>query len=185
MIKSRFKVKELVLCSMFSVLIAIGAFIKIPIGLLPVTFQVFFAVMAGLLLGPKLGAVSVYLYVIIGLTGVPVFTQGGGIMYVFQPSFGYMLGFGVGAFVTGFISERFKKKSFFTYLIAALAFTVPTYLIGLPYLYIIVNFHLGSNVSVDTVLVSYFLSFLPNDILSYILASFITARLKPVLIKMM
>jgi biotin transport system substrate-specific component len=168
---------------MFAALVAVGAFIRIPIGLVPITFQVFFSVLSGLLLGSKLGAGAVLTYILIGLTGVPVFTQGGGIGYVLQPSFGYLLGFVVGAYVTGLIVEKAKEKNFKTYLIAAFAFLVPCYLIGLLYLYIIVNFHLGSPLSVGTLFVSFFAVFLPNDILSYVLAALIAKKVRPILVK--
>lgn len=177
------KTKKLVLCAMFSALVAAGAFIKIPIGLVPITFQVFFSVLAGLLLGSKLGAISVLTYILIGLAGLPVFTQGGGVGYIFQPTFGYLLGFAAGAYVTGLILEKSKKKTFITYLIASFAFVLPCYIIGLPYLYCIVNFYVGKSLTVSTVLTSYFLVFLPNDILSCILAALIAKRVKPILIK--
>ena len=52
------KTKTLVYCGLFTALIAVGAFIKIPIPVVPFTLQYLFTMMAGLLLGPKLGAVS-------------------------------------------------------------------------------------------------------------------------------
>ena len=55
--------------------------------------------LAGLLLGSRLGALSVSLYTVLGLAGVPVFTGGGGLWYIFQPTFGYILGFIIGGIV--------------------------------------------------------------------------------------
>ena len=60
---------------------------------------------AGLLLGPRLGTIAVGTYVLLGLVGLPIFTQGGGFWYVFQPSFGYLIGFCVGTFVTGWLAK--------------------------------------------------------------------------------
>jgi biotin transport system substrate-specific component len=168
---------------MFAALVAVGAFIRIPIGLIPITFQVFFCVLAGLMLGSKLGGLSVLTYVIIGLIGIPVFTQGGGIGYVFQPSFGYLVGFIFGAYLTGLILEKSKKTNYLTYLKAAFAFLLPCYIIGLPYLYFIVNIHLGGSLNVSALFMSYFLVFLPNDMISYVLAAIVAKRLRPILIK--
>lgn len=62
--KRKTRTKKLILCSLFSSLIAIGAFIKVPIPVVPFTLQFLFTNLAGLLLGRKLGSASVGLYVI-------------------------------------------------------------------------------------------------------------------------
>ena len=74
--------KKIVLCGLFVALMAIGAFIRIPIPMLPITLQTMFVLYAAVILGGRLGAVSVLVYVIMGLIGVPVFAEGGGIWYV-------------------------------------------------------------------------------------------------------
>ena len=99
---NKLSTKSLILCSLFAALIAVGAFIKIPIPVVPFTLQVLFTTLAGLLLGPKLGAISVGIYLLIGLIGIPVFTQGGGPSYIFQPTFGYLIGFLIGTYFTGY-----------------------------------------------------------------------------------
>lgn len=131
------KTKSIVYCGLFTTLIAIGAFIKIPIPVVPFTLQYLFTMMAGLLLGSKLGAISVTLYMLLGLVGLPIFAEGGGIWYIFKPSFGYIIGFIVGTFVTGYIAEKMKKKSFLNYLMANLAGLFFVYAIGMIYYYII------------------------------------------------
>ena len=97
--------KNMALCGVFTALIAIGAFIRIPVPVVPFTLQYLFTMLAGLLLGAKLGAAAVALYVGMGLIGFPIFTQGGGFGYVFNPSFGYLVGFIVGAYATGKIAH--------------------------------------------------------------------------------
>lgn len=76
--------REIVLFGLFTALIAIGAFIRIPVPVCPFTLQLLFTTLAGLLLGSRKGALSVALYVLLGLVGVPVFTEGGGPSYIFQ-----------------------------------------------------------------------------------------------------
>ena len=85
------RTKNLMYCSLFTALIAVGAFIKIPIPVVPFTLQFLFTTLAGLLLGSKMGAVSVIAYMVLGLVGLPIFSEGGGIWYVFKPSFGYIM----------------------------------------------------------------------------------------------
>lgn len=103
------KVKELVLFSLFTALTAIGAFIRVPVPLCPFTLQLLFTTLSGLILGSRKGAASVAVYVALGLSGVPVFTQGGGPGYIFQPTFGYLLGFIAGAWLTGEIVGAYGK----------------------------------------------------------------------------
>ena len=57
------------------------------------TLQFFFVLLAGIILGGKRGALAVGCYVALGLIGIPIFAAGGGIGYIFRPSFGYLLGF--------------------------------------------------------------------------------------------
>ena len=72
------RTKNLMYCSLFTALIAVGAFIKIPIPFVPFTLQFLFTTLAGLLLGSKMGAVSVIAYMVLGLVGLPIFSEGGG-----------------------------------------------------------------------------------------------------------
>ena len=62
--------REIVLFGLFTALIAIGAFIRIPVPVCPFTLQLLFTTLAGLLLGSRKGALSVALYVLLGLVGV-------------------------------------------------------------------------------------------------------------------
>ena len=87
------KTKNLILCGLFTSLIVVGAFIRIPIPVVPFTLQLLFTMLAGLLLGGKWGAASVCIYIVLGLMGLPVFAEGGGLAYVLKPSFGYIIGF--------------------------------------------------------------------------------------------
>ena len=93
------KTKQLVFCSLFTALIAVGAFIKIPVPVVPFTLQYLFTMLAGLILGPRLGTISVTAYMLLGLAGLPIFTEGGGLWYVLKPSFGYIIGFCIGTYV--------------------------------------------------------------------------------------
>ena len=101
MVLHREKTRTMVLCAMFVVLIAAGAWIKIPVPVVPFTLQYLFTMLAGILLGGRRGALAVCVYLALGLAGLPIFAQGGGLSYLLQPSFGYLIGFAAGAFVTG------------------------------------------------------------------------------------
>ena len=104
--------RNLMMCALFAALIAAGAFIKIPIPVVPFTLQLLFTMLAGLLLGGKLGAISVGVYILMGLIGLPVFVEGGGIAYIFKPTFGYLIGFAAASYVTGCIAHQAALPSF-------------------------------------------------------------------------
>jgi len=85
--------KKMILASFFTVLTAIGAFIRIPLPFVPIVLQGLFVILSGMVLGSKWGAISQLAYVTVGIAGLPVFTGGGGIGYVLHPTFGYLIGF--------------------------------------------------------------------------------------------
>ena len=86
-------------------------------------------------------------YIAMGLIGLPVFTQGGGIGYVLMPSFGYLLGFPVGALVSGYICSRFKKPTRGGAFAASLVGMIPIYVIGVSYQVLILYYYMGSAMS--------------------------------------
>ena len=98
--------RKLVYTALLAALTAVGAFIRIPIGISVITLQFLFTAMAGVLLGPGGGALSQGVYVALGLVGLPIFTAGGGFGYVLQPSFGFLLGLIPAAAVIGGLSRR-------------------------------------------------------------------------------
>lgn len=129
--------------SLFAALTAIGAFIKIPLPFVPFTLQVLFVFLAGSLLGSKRGMQSQLVYVGIGLAGLPIFTQGGGIGYFLQPTFGYLMGYIAGAFVVGWMIERIANPKTYHFILANLAGLLVVYLMGIPYLYMALNIWMG------------------------------------------
>ncbi|MFR6395144.1 MAG: biotin transporter BioY [Oscillospiraceae bacterium] len=104
------KTKMLARAALLAALTAVGAFIKIPLGYSSITLQFFFTAMAGCLLGPYWGAASQGVYVLLGLVGLPIFTLGGGFGYVFQPTFGFLLGLIPSALVIGLITRKNRRS---------------------------------------------------------------------------
>lgn len=166
---------------MFTALSAAGAFLKIPIPFLPITLQSFFTMLAGLLLGGGYGAASVGVYVLLGLIGVPVFTEGGGIMYVLKPSFGYLLGFIVGAYVTGRIANAEKEPTLIRLLIADFAGLAVVYTIGMGYFYAAKNIWIeGEGMTVGALFAACFLPCILGDIVKCVAGAFLARRLIPI-----
>ncbi|AZO94827.1 biotin transporter BioY [Halocella sp. SP3-1] len=170
------KTKEMVLVAIFAALTAIGAFIRIPLPSVPITLQVFFVFMAGLILGKKLAALSQLLYVFIGLIGIPIFTEGGGPGYILKPSFGYLLGFIAGAYVIGMLTEN-GELNFKRSIIAGLAGIIVIYTIGVPYLYIILNYVVGASITINKTLQIGLFTSLPGDIIKLLIVSLIAPKI--------
>ena len=175
------KTKGVIYCGLFTALIAVGAFIKIPIPVVPFTLQYLFTMLAGLLLGPVNGALAVVVYIVLGLIGLPIFTQGGGLWYVFKPSFGYIIGFAVGTFVTGWIAEHMEKKTIARYLLANLAGLFCVYAVGMIYYYIICNFVINTPIAAGPLFLYCFVLAVPGDIALSILGAVVAKRVRPVL----
>ena len=112
--------KNLILSALFVALIAVGAFIRIPLPAVPFTLQYPMTMLAGLLLGGKRGCLAVCAYIVLGLMGLPIFASGSsGVGYALQPSFGYILGFALGALLTGSIARGTPNPSWKRLLAAA------------------------------------------------------------------
>jgi len=179
--KGKFSVRDLAMCALFTTLTAVGAFIKIPVPVVPFTLQFLFTMLSGLLLGSKKGAASVGVYVLLGLVGIPVFAEGGGFWYILKPSFGYLLGFIIAAYVTGKITENMKKLVTWKILAANFIGLFIVYGVGMVYYYIICNYVIDTPLGLWPLFLYCFIMAVPGDICLCILAAFIAKRVKPVL----
>lgn len=105
--------------ALMTVLIIVGRYLTIPLQPVPLTFQAFFVLLAGAIFGRKIGASASALYLALGLIGLPVFTGGGGLGYLAEPTFGYIIGFILGAYLVGYLKECFNITNFLGYLVIA------------------------------------------------------------------
>jgi biotin transport system substrate-specific component len=111
----------------FSLLIAASAQVVFPVGPVPITGQTFAVLLTGALLGSRLGAITLIVYLIEGASGLPFF-QGfsGGIAPLFGRTAGYLFAFPAAAFITGAFAEHGWDKRFWS---AAAAMAVGSILI--------------------------------------------------------
>src|SRR5699024_5890919 len=99
-----------------------------------ITLQTFFAILSGLILGSRLGAFTMFVYMMLGLAGVHVFAQFKGcISMLLSHTFGFIVSFILIAYVAGKLVER--KQSFSMYIVAALVAMALTYIIGTHWMY--------------------------------------------------
>ncbi|PIH04048.1 biotin transporter BioY [Clostridium combesii] len=178
----QFKTLTMSRCALFTALVAISAYIQIPVPFMDYfTLQFFFVLLAGMILGKKQGAISVGLYVLIGLLGVPVFAAGGGIGYIFKPSFGYLLGFIVTSYAVGYTIKKINEKRFGAYLISAFVGFIITYVIGLTYKFLILNLYLKTPTNFIIIFLSCFPLDMPGDIFLCIMSALFANKINPIL----
>lgn len=143
------KAIDLTFGAVFVCLMTVGAniavwfpMLAIPIGgaSVPISLQTFFAILAGLMLGRKLGSISMITYILVGVAGVPVFANmSAGPMALISPTGGFIISFVFIAFFSGLIAELGKKPSTPIYSVAALVGLIFNYGIGVTYMYIAMN----------------------------------------------
>lgn len=170
---------RLVRIAVFLALIVVGAFIKFPIGIVPVSMQLAFCMFAGLMLGGTDALICVALYIVMGLIGIPVFSAGGGVFYVLQPTFGYILGFLIGAPVCGYVARGLKNQappSFLRMLAGALCALIIVYSTGVFYMYLMLNFYVGTAMSMSKAWLAGCAVFLPTDVSWCVVGAIVSYR---------
>lgn len=157
------KIRTMTRVALFAALTAVGAFIRIPLGYSSITLQTFFTAMAGCVLGPWYGALSQLVYVALGLVGLPIFTQGGGIGYLMQSTCGFLIGLIPAAWVIGRIAGRKPEPK--QIVPACLLGYGVLYAIGVPYMALILNTFLGKGMGFSAIMWAGMIPFLPGDMI--------------------
>ena len=164
-------VKRVALASVLAALTAAFAYVSIPLPGLPapISFQVFGVFFAGLLLGPRWGAFSMVLYLLVGVAGAPVFSNGGaGLAYVLGPTGGYLLSWVVAAVVIGLIVHRgldprpLSTVSLGVQAVALMAGLAVIYAIGVPWLAVSAGYDFVHAATVGAAI------FLPGDLIKIV-----------------
>ena len=147
------KLRNQILCAIFTALIAIGAFIRIPVPVVPFTLQFLFTTLAGVLLGSRLGATSVILYI----------------------------GFAIGAYISGYFAEKTGGSSFKNLLLGNALNLAVVYLCGMVYCYVISNYYLGTPIAIWPLVLYCFILAVPGDAVLCVVAAILGSRLVPVI----
>lgn len=107
--------------SLFVLLTALGAFVRIPLPFtpVPITMQTLFVLLSGLFLGKRDGSLSQIVYLSLGFIGLPIFATGSGATYLLGPTAGYLLGFAIAPYIVGLIADQ--KSSYVKIALAMIA----------------------------------------------------------------
>ncbi|MFD2923550.1 biotin transporter BioY [Halobacillus naozhouensis] len=181
--KSRSTAYEITIGALFVALMVIGSNITafapfLSIMNVPLTLQTFVAILAGIILGSRLGFFSMFVYTVLGLIGAPVFAGfKGGMGTLFMPTFGFILSFMLLAFVVGKIVEN--RRSFSVYIIAAIVGLVINYVVGVNWMYMALRLWVGEGSGIGYAIAWTSMSpFLVKDFALTILAVFFAYRLE-------
>ncbi len=175
------RTRLLILSAIFASLTALGGLFKIHLFLVPFTLQTFFVLLSGIVLGPYWGFISQLIYLLVGLIGFPVFANGGGIMYIFQPTFGYLVGFPMAAFIVGFCLRRIEFANTFRHWIRLIFCNFVGMLIvsitGILYLYFNLAYITKQPLSFEQIFWNGFLVFMPIDTVKVLLLTLLAHRI--------
>lgn len=139
----RVETRDLILCALFAALMGIGANVApfLTIGSVPITLQLLFAIMAGGLLGSRIGAFSMLAYMLIGLAGAPVFAGfKGGISSVLSPTFGFIISFIFVAYIAGKCVGKGRRN----YINGGILVIATNYVIGTNFMYFAMKLWAGA-----------------------------------------
>jgi biotin transport system substrate-specific component len=167
-VANSFNVKTLVRCALFAALIAaLGLLPPIPVPVLPVaiTAQTLGVMLAGAMLGPRNGVLSVLLFIAVVALGFPLLSGGrGGLGVFFAPAAGFMYGWIPGAYVTGLLTRG--SPSIARLIVACIVGGIgAVYMIGIPWMAVVANLTLG-----QAALAS--MAFVPGDVVKAVAAAF-------------
>ena len=169
------KLRWMVLASLMAALTAVGAYIHVPIGPVPIVLSTLFVILSGLLLGSRWGLTSMALYLLVGAIGIPVFAGGkGGLAHFLGPTGGYLFGYLLASWMTGFISERSRGLMALD-ILAVVVGSLMIYAFGVPWLKMV------TQMSWQKALIAGALPFLIGDAVKAFAVLILARALRPVL----
>ncbi|MDH7497937.1 MAG: biotin transporter BioY [Syntrophomonadaceae bacterium] len=147
----------------------------VPFSVLPVV-----ALVTGGLLRPRAAAASMGGYALIGLAGVPVFASPpfGGAVYIFKPTFGFILGYVAAAWTVAQVRRRLGLTPLRA-AVATLAGVAALYAVGLPYLYLVLRVYAGQTLDLARLLEIGFWPFIALDALKALVAAALVVQVAP------
>lgn len=185
--KSAFSVRRIAFIALFVALIAVCAWISIPVGEIAFTMQTFAVFAAAGLLGTRDATISMIVYLLLGAIGLPVFSRfTGGIGVLLGASGGYIIGFVFSALLTGFLLSRIPEKGkawkrIALSALAMLAGLIVCYAFGTAWFVLVYAPRAAKSVTVLGALSACVFPYILPDLVKIALAYLLTDRLKPVL----
>lgn len=178
--KNKITIKDLCYMSIALSLLIVGSKISFNIGPIPLTLQTIMIAFICLLFKSK-SIIIILVYILMGLIGIPVFASGGGYVYLFKPSFGFIIGFLVQAICEAFINtDKIKTKPLFFIgtILKAWFGHIISVIVGVIYMWLIYKFYNGETKSILSLIEVGVLPFILKDTICVVISSLIYIRLK-------
>ena len=164
--------RDAVLVLAGAAVVAVLAQVTIPLPLVPITGQTLGVLLVGAALGSRRGAAALSTYMVAGLAGAPVFAEfTGGPATLLSPSFGFVIGFVPAAFLAGWFAERAWDRRPVLAMAGFVAASAVPFLVGVPYLAMILNAVMGAGAGVGDVLAAGLWPFIPGGLVKAALAA--------------
>ena len=181
--RSHARLKSMVFVALMAAFLCIFSPISIPLPLVPITLQTFAVFVASALLGWKKGTIAVFIYLLVGLIGMPVFSGWtGGFSSFATPSSGYIIGFLFTALLTGFLIDRFSRQ-FWMYPVAMAAGLAVCYLFGTIWFLVYMNVWMSTPYSFWEAVLICVLPFLVGDAVKIAAATALSYPLRKQLVR--
>ena len=165
--------KGMVYASLFGAATAAAAYLSVPMVPVPFTLQTLVLMLSAAFLGPRLGALSQVIYLLLGIMGLPVFAGGkAGLGVVTGPTGGYLIGFIPAAAAVGYLVWARRAPGFWWLVLSMAVGTLIVYVLGVFQLAISRDFGPAKAVAVGA------LPFLPGDALKIVAAAVLAGRLR-------
>lgn len=153
--------------------------IYLPVSPVGITFGTFLVYLTGFLLGPRLGSISILLYLLLGMVGLPVFSgYACGAAVLFGPTGGYLIGYLFCVWIVGFLSGKGRggKWLIVRFVLAAVLGTAALYLVGTVWFLFVYT----KGITVSAALAKCVIPFLPLDSVKIIVSAVLAAALQRV-----
>lgn len=170
--KLNLSIKEITLIGMCAALMAIFSQLSIPLPFtsVPITLQIFGVVVLSVIVGAKIGTISIIVFELLGAIGLPVFANfSGGFAVIVGPTGGYIIGFIIMAFLIGYASSKENKVLLF---IASYIGVTADLLLGTLYLKIV------TGMSIQAALIAGLYPFIIKDFITIAIAVLIGLKVK-------
>lgn len=166
------RTKNIILCGLLAAVTGVCSQIIIPLPMIPINLALLAVLLSATLLGPKLGAISMCVYLLMAAVGIPVMAGfSGGLGALFWKTGGYVIGYVFCAFITGWLYKKFGNKFWKVCLVMAVGVLVD-YTIGS------IWFMAVTKMDILTTLMYCVFPFIIGDGLKITAAALITPKLK-------
>lgn len=171
------KAYQIAIIGIVAAVLSILSPLTLPIGVVPISLTTFAILIAVYTLGMKKGTISVLIYILLGLVGLPVFSGfNSGPAKLLGPTGGYIIGYVFMALIAGFFIDRYFDKYYLCFIGMILG-TIICYGFGTTWL------AYQANMSAKTALAAGVIPFIPGDLLKIITALIVGPQIRKRLIK--